>query len=129
MLKIEGFPIGEALYSLIVSFLDLFPADVVPNGDGGIGPTVAPLPEYKCVPQIPPGRSLRYVICSGRRRTKNHFVTMKKYRCTVCQYLYDPEAGDPENGIAPGTSFDDLPDGWICPVCGAGKEAFEPVGE
>ncbi len=54
---------------------------------------------------------------------------MKKYRCTVCGYIYDPEAGDPENGIAPGTSFDDLPEGWICPVCGEGKWAFEPVEE
>ncbi len=53
----------------------------------------------------------------------------EKYRCTVCGYIYDPEAGDPENGIAPGTSFDDLPEGWICPVCGEGKWAFEPVEE
>lgn len=45
---------------------------------------------------------------------------MKKYRCTVCEYIYDPALGDPENGIAPGTAFDDLPDGWICPVCGEG---------
>ncbi len=58
-----------------------------------------------------------------------HTVAMKKYRCTVYEYIYDPEAGDPENGIAPGTSFDDLPDGWICPVCGEGKWAFEPVEE
>ena len=55
--------------------------------------------------------------------------TMKKYRCTVCEYIYDPAAGDPENNIAPGTSFDDLPDGWICPVCGEGKWAFEPLDE
>ena len=41
---------------------------------------------------------------------------MKKYRCIVCDYIYDPGPGDPENGIAPETSFDDLPDGWICPV-------------
>ena len=46
---------------------------------------------------------------------------MKKYHCTVCEYIYDPALGDPENGIAPGTAFDDLPDGWICPVCGEGK--------
>ena len=38
---------------------------------------------------------------------------MKKYRCTVCEYIYDPALGDPENGIAPGTAFDDLPDGWM----------------
>lgn len=54
---------------------------------------------------------------------------MKKYRCTVCDYVYDPELGDPENGIDPHTDFDDLPDGWICPVCGEGKWAFEPIEE
>ena len=54
---------------------------------------------------------------------------MKKYRCTVCEYIYDPALGEPENGIAPGTAFDDLPDGWICPVCGEGKWAFEPLEE
>ena len=51
---------------------------------------------------------------------------MKKYRCTVCEYIYDPALGDPENGIA---AFEDLPDGWICPVCGEGKWAFEPLEE
>ena len=54
---------------------------------------------------------------------------MKKYRCTVCEYIYDPALGDPENGIAPGTAFEDPPDGWICPVCGEGKWAFEPLEE
>ena len=54
---------------------------------------------------------------------------MEKYRCTVCEYIYDPALGDPENGIAPGTAFEDLPDGWICPVCGEGKWAFEPLEE
>ena len=54
---------------------------------------------------------------------------MKKYRCTVCEYIYDPALGDPENGIAPGTAFYDLPDGCICPVCGEGKWAFEPLEE
>ena len=54
---------------------------------------------------------------------------MKKYRCTVCEYIYDPALGDPENGIAPGTAFEDLPDGWRCPVCGECKWAFEPLEE
>lgn len=52
----------------------------------------------------------------------------KKYRCTVCGYVYDPEVGDPESEIPPGTPFDALPDYWICPVCGAKKELFEPIG-
>lgn len=50
---------------------------------------------------------------------------MQKYRCTVCGYVYDPEAGDPDSGINPGTSFESLPDNWVCPVCGAPKDAFE----
>jgi len=50
---------------------------------------------------------------------------MEKYRCLVCNYVYDPEAGEPGNGIAPGTSFSELPDDWTCPLCGAGKEEFE----
>jgi rubredoxin len=46
---------------------------------------------------------------------------MNKYRCTVCGYIYDPEAGDPPR-TNPGTAFEDLPDDWVCPVCGASKE-------
>ncbi len=51
--------------------------------------------------------------------------SMDKYICTVCEYIYDPELGDPENGIQPGTAFEDLPDDWVCPLCGVGKEDFE----
>ena len=54
---------------------------------------------------------------------------MKKYRCTICGYVYDPEKGDPDNGIEPGTLFEELPDDWTCPLCGAEKEEFEPVEE
>lgn len=52
---------------------------------------------------------------------------MKKYICKVCGYIYDPEVGDPEQGVAPGTAFEDLPDTWVCPECGMGKDEFEPV--
>ncbi len=48
-----------------------------------------------------------------------------KYVCVLCGYVYDEELGDPENGIAPGTKFEDLPDTFVCPLCGAGKENFE----
>ena len=47
---------------------------------------------------------------------------MKKFVCTVCGYVYDPEVGDPENDIAPGTPFEQLPEDWVCPLCGVGKE-------
>ena len=49
---------------------------------------------------------------------------MKKYVCNICGYVYDPEAGDPDGGIEPGTAFEDIPDGWVCPVCGVGKDQF-----
>lgn len=51
---------------------------------------------------------------------------MKKYICSVCGYVYDPEKGIPEEGIKPGTSYEDLPSDFACPVCGVGKEEFEP---
>ena len=51
---------------------------------------------------------------------------MEKYICTVCGYVYDPAAGDPDNGSAPGTAFADLPDSWVCPLCGVGKDSFDP---
>ncbi|UCH36225.1 MAG: rubredoxin [Armatimonadota bacterium] len=54
---------------------------------------------------------------------------MKKYICTVCQYVYDPAVGDPDNGIAAGTAFEDLPEDWVCPECGVDKDLFEPVSE
>ena len=53
----------------------------------------------------------------------------KKYYCTVCDWVYDPETGDPDSGIAPGTRFEDIPDDWACPVCGVTKEDFEIVEE
>lgn len=50
---------------------------------------------------------------------------MDKYICTACGYIYDPGAGDPDSGISPGTSFEDIPDDWVCPLCGVGKDMFE----
>ncbi len=52
---------------------------------------------------------------------------MTKWRCTVCGYVYDPEEGDSESGIKPGTPFEELPDDWVCPLCGASKDQFEKV--
>ena len=50
---------------------------------------------------------------------------MDKYVCSACGYIYDPEIGDADSGIAPGTAFEDIPEDWTCPVCGLGKDAFE----
>lgn len=53
---------------------------------------------------------------------------MNKYKCTVCGYIYDPVAGDASQGIVPGTAFESLPDSWVCPECGVGKDMFEKIG-
>ena len=50
---------------------------------------------------------------------------MQKYKCIVCDWIYDPEVGDPESGIEPGTAFEDIPEDWVCPLCGASKADFE----
>lgn len=64
-------------------------------------------------------------LASPKKPRKGEKSRMKKYVCTVCGYVYDPEIGDPDSGIAAGTAFEDIPDGWVCPVCGVGKEMFE----
>ncbi|RLC46183.1 MAG: High molecular weight rubredoxin [Candidatus Cloacimonadota bacterium] len=58
-------------------------------------------------------------------KIKKEEKTMKKYVCTICGYVYDPEVGDPDSGIKPGTPFEDIPDDWVCPVCGVNKDMFE----
>ena len=58
-------------------------------------------------------------------RYKGEEDRMDRYVCAVCGYVYDPAVGDPDNGVEPGTKFEDLPDDWTCPVCGAEKDQFE----
>jgi rubredoxin len=52
---------------------------------------------------------------------------MDKYECTICGYIYDPELGDPDSDVAPGTAFVDLPKDWLCPICNAPKDQFKKV--
>jgi rubredoxin len=54
-------------------------------------------------------------------------MTMEKYVCSICGYVYDPMVGDPDSGIASGTAFEDIPDDWVCPLCGVSKSDFEKV--
>jgi rubredoxin len=54
-------------------------------------------------------------------------MTAKKYQCSICGYIYDPAKGDPGSGVAPGTAFSDLPEGWVCPMCGAAKSDFKEL--
>jgi rubredoxin len=53
--------------------------------------------------------------------------TMAKYRCLICGYVYDPKLGDPDGNIKPGTAFINLPDSWLCPICGATKSEFDKL--
>lgn len=55
--------------------------------------------------------------------TKENY--MEKWVCTICGYVYDPAAGDPDNGVDPGTAWEDVPSDWVCPLCGASKDDFE----
>ena len=54
---------------------------------------------------------------------------MQKYECSVCGYIYDPAVGDPDADIPPGTAFEDLPEDWLCPDCGAEKDMFDPYDD
>jgi rubredoxin len=58
-------------------------------------------------------------------KTETRRSEMEKYECQICGYIYDPAVGDPDNGVEPGTSFENVPDDWVCPVCGAAKDQFE----
>lgn len=60
-------------------------------------------------------------------RTLKTIMNMDNYVCDVCGYIYDPAVGDPDNGIEPGTAFEDLPEDWLCPLCGVGKDEFSKV--
>ena len=66
---------------------------------------------------------------SGNKYLEKEEISMKKYVCEVCGYVYDPAVGDPDNGVAPGTAFEDLPDDWVCPLCSVGKDQFVREGE
>lgn len=63
---------------------------------------------------------MKYFCFKNTRRT-----VMDKYVCAICGYVYDPEVGDPDNGVEPGTAWEDVPEDWVCPLCGVGKDNFE----
>jgi len=63
---------------------------------------------------------------TAKKIEKKEVSFMSKYEC-VCGYVYDPAEGDPDSGIAPGTPFESIPDDWVCPVCGATKDAFSKL--
>ncbi|MDK2954495.1 MAG: hypothetical protein PWQ27_1878, partial [Kosmotoga sp.] len=82
---------------------------------------------YAYYHEIKGGRSPKTAPTYVEERKENKGSGKKKYRCKVCGYIYDPKNGDPDSGVAPGTPFEELPDNWVCPVCGVGKDKFEEV--
>ncbi len=73
------------------------------------------------------GNCSRRNVSVSRKPIAKEYIVMQKYECEVCGYVYNPKEGDPSSDIEPGTSFEDLPDDWLCPICGAGKDAFVPI--
>lgn len=65
------------------------------------------------------------ILTQGHRDEMIGGGKMKKWKCSICDYIYDPGKGDPENGVKPGTAFEAIPDNWVCPTCGATKDMFE----
>jgi flavin reductase (DIM6/NTAB) family NADH-FMN oxidoreductase RutF/rubredoxin len=74
-----------------------------------------------------PKTAATYIEVKPKKEKKQEVKQMKKYKCLMCGYIYDPASGDPDNGIGAGIEFEDLPDEWVCPDCGAGKDEFEAV--
>lgn len=70
-----------------------------------------------------PEDPVEYLIIEINKNRKGE-LTMKKFEREPCGYIYDPAVGDPDGGIAPGTAFEDIPDDWVCPICGLGKDVF-----
>ncbi len=80
---------------------------------------------YAYYQKVKGGKSPKTAPTYHKEEAKAPVAPADKYVCSVCGYVYDPEKGDPENAVAPGTKFEDLPDSWTCPVCGADKSKFE----
>jgi len=80
---------------------------------------------YAYYHQIKGGRAPKTAPTYIKESPKKRGHDMVRYRCTVCGYVYDPEKGDPHGRIKPGTFFQELPEDWVCPICGASKEKFE----
>ena len=101
--------IGEVTNADLLTDKEPMTYEYYHNVKGGLSPKNAPT----------------YLGAQPKKEQNKEEKRMDKYVCTVCGYIYDPEQGDPDNDVKPGTAFEDVPEDWVCPVCGAGKEAFE----
>ena len=111
----------EVINSLDVGTHTVFIGKMV---DAGIIKEGEPM-TYAYYHEVKKGRSPKTAPTYIKEEDQKEEKRVGKYVCTVCGYVYDPEKGDPDSGIKPGTSFEDLPDDWVCPICGAGKDDFE----
>ncbi len=66
-------------------------------------------------------------LCRLKQNYYMEVYIMRKFECTACGYIFDEALGDPDGGIAPGTKWEDVPEDWVCPLCGVGKEDFEEI--
>jgi flavin reductase (DIM6/NTAB) family NADH-FMN oxidoreductase RutF/rubredoxin len=75
-----------------------------------------------------PAKAPTYIPADDTPVTGDHPSVDTRFACAICEYVYNPAKGDPSGGIPPGTPFEDLPDDWLCPICGAGKAVFSETG-
>lgn len=103
----------------------------VGDSDGGVAPGTAfeDVPDDWICPVCGVGKDEFEPLTEAAEEKPAAAPAAQKWVCTVCGYVYDPAEGDADGGIAPGTAFVDIPDDWLCPVCGVGKDEFEPVKE
>lgn len=120
-----GYIEAEVINSVDVGTHTLFLGEI--KACRTIDETKAPM-TYSYYRDVKGGRTPRSAATYIERKSENQQGAKKmKYKCLMCGYIYDPAVGDPDSGIEPGTAFDDIPDDWVCPDCGVGKDEFEPV--
>ena len=119
-----GYFEAKVINQITVGTHTIFIGEIIDAEDLGQEPVLT----YEYYHQIKGGKSPKnaptYIGVEEKKQQKEE-QKMDKYVCTVCGYIYDPEKGDPDNNVPAGTSFADIPNDWVCPVCGAGKDAFE----
>lgn len=116
-----GYIEAEVIDGIDVGTHTLFIGKVV---DAGLIKDEKPM-TYAYYHEVKKGKSPKTAPTYIKEEDRRGVKRMEKYRCKVCGYVYDPEKGDPDSNIKPGTSFEDLPEDWVCPVCGASKDQFE----
>ncbi len=123
--KTVGYLEAKVVDQFDVDTHTIFIGEVVEAANLGTGLPMT----YSYYHEIKRGRSPKSAPTYVEKEKLKEVKKVKKYRCKVCGFIYDPELGDPDGGIAPGTKFEDIPDDWVCPVCGVSKDMFEEIEE